>query len=392
MEVSAHIMPVYHVTDCIDELSQPRSTEHLRLPEFSQPLVTAIQLIQVAVLEHWGIRAQSVVGHSSGEIAAAYSAGWLTAEEAIIVAYYRGQAASQCRDDAAVPVGMLAVGLSPDECRRYFDFSHKRVQISCFNSPRSITLSGCITDLEDIKTRLQKDGHFARLLQVDLAYHSTYMAKIGLCYEELLKDCHLGRETSANEVRMFSSVTGSEIRDCNVNYWKTNLISPVQFESAIKEMLTADSGLEFLLEVGPSDSLSGPISQIKKSMVGPSTEFEYCSVLRRGPEATDALLRTVGRLHIAGHKFLLSEANRDTGHIDSPKIIIDLPNYAWNHSTKYWFESAASTDWRFRKFKPHDLLGSKIPGTAWTAPSWKMMLNVSDVPWIKDHKVCIELV
>lgn len=74
------------------ELTEPRAAEHLRLPEFSQPLVTALQLAILAVLETWGVLPEAVVGHSSGEIAAAFAAGLLTSEEAIKVAYFRGQA------------------------------------------------------------------------------------------------------------------------------------------------------------------------------------------------------------------------------------------------------------------------------------------------------------
>ena len=59
----------------VDELVEPRSPEHLRLPEFSQPLVTALQLGLLAVLSDWDIRPKSVVCHSSGEIAAAVAAG-----------------------------------------------------------------------------------------------------------------------------------------------------------------------------------------------------------------------------------------------------------------------------------------------------------------------------
>ncbi|TEY71320.1 hypothetical protein BOTCAL_0095g00030 [Botryotinia calthae] len=88
------------------ELTEPRTAAHLRLPEFSQPLTTALQLAILAVLKSWGIEPQSVIGHSSGEIAAAVAAGHLTEEDAIKVAYYRGKAAllTKCK----APLGMLA--------------------------------------------------------------------------------------------------------------------------------------------------------------------------------------------------------------------------------------------------------------------------------------------
>ena len=77
------------------ESTEPRSSEHLSKPEFSQPLATAIQLAQLSVLKSWNVQAHVVVGHSSGEIAAACCAGLLTPRQAILVAYFRGLAAKE---------------------------------------------------------------------------------------------------------------------------------------------------------------------------------------------------------------------------------------------------------------------------------------------------------
>ena len=75
------------------ELTEQRTAEHMRLPQFSQPLVTALQLALLAVLTDWGLEYSAVVGHSSGEIAAAAAAGLLSQADSIKVAYLRGKAA-----------------------------------------------------------------------------------------------------------------------------------------------------------------------------------------------------------------------------------------------------------------------------------------------------------
>ena len=62
---------------------KPRSTEHMRLPKLSQPLVTALQLPHLAVLKEWGIEPALAVGHLSGEIAAAVAAGLISPEDGI---------------------------------------------------------------------------------------------------------------------------------------------------------------------------------------------------------------------------------------------------------------------------------------------------------------------
>lgn len=132
----------------------------MRLPEFSQPLVTALQLVLLDIFRSWGICAHSVVGHSSGEIAAACAASLLTKEDAIKIAYFRGKAATDCFDPKDLAVGMMAVGLGAENVTPYLaDLDvEKSVQIACFNSPDSVTLSGQVSDLERVQARLKEEN------------------------------------------------------------------------------------------------------------------------------------------------------------------------------------------------------------------------------------------
>lgn len=364
----------------------PRTPEHLQLPEFSQPLVTALQLVILAVLDDWGIHCQSVVGHSSGEIAAAVAAGYLTPEEAIKVAYYRGKAASDRQDTSETAVGMLAVGLGSEAVKPYLS-NVGSVEIGCVNSPDSVTLSGDLAQLGELKTLLQRNGHFARLLQVSLAYHSRFMAEIATHYEDLLVQHCKPPFVARKDIAMFSSVTGRRFDDvCDARYWRANMVSPVLFSQAVQAMVSDPAGADFLIEIGPSGALAGPITQIKKSLTDQGTSLEYVSASKRGADAVHAMFDVAGRLFVSGGSVDLSRVNQDEDPVQ-PSIIVDLPNYAWNHSTKYWHESEASKDWRFRRFANHDLLGGKILGTAWSAPVWSKTLRLQDLPWLRDHKV-----
>ena len=341
----------------------------------------------LAVLDSWGVRCQSVVGHSSGEIAAAVAAGYLTPEEAIRVAYYRGKAAFNLRDTFKTAVGMLAVGLGSDAAQGYLS-GEDSVEIACINSPNSVTLSGTVARLDELKTAIQHDGHFARLLLVDLAYHSSYMTDIATHYGDLLVgNCELPSPTQ-NDVAMFSSITGRRIDDvCDANYWTRNMVSPVLFGQAIQAMVSEPAGADFLIEIGPSGALAGPIAQIGKSLTSQGASFEYVSACKRGSDAVKAMFEVAGRLFIRGGAVDMIQVNKDDEDSTQASVIIDLPNYAWNHSTKYWHESEASKDWRFRRYVQHDLLGSKVLGTSWNAPSWRNTLRVQDLPWLQDHKV-----
>ncbi|PYI09750.1 ketoacyl-synt-domain-containing protein [Aspergillus sclerotiicarbonarius CBS 121057] len=382
-----------HVLQCLakppawslyDELTVPRSPEQVQQPEYGQTLVTALQIALIVLFRSWGILPNSVLGHSSGEIAAAFAAGYLTEAEAIVIAYHRGQA---CKDGFrnGHPLGMLAVGMGADDAVPYIGLSD--VQIACYNSPKSITLSGTVRDLSDIQERVTKAGFFARMLQVDMAYHSTFMRDVGESYERRLVEglSHTLYDNEALDVSMFSSVSGSRQRTFpDITYWKNNMVSPVRFDDAIRSMLS-ESPIDYIVEIGPSAVLKGPISQSVEDFREISCPI-YLSSLSRGAGSINPTIAVAGHLWLAGLPIDLAQVNDDP-ETRPPLVIVDLPNYCWNHSTKYWAESTASRDWRFRRFVHHDLLGSKILGTPWRAPTFKKIINLSHLSWMRDHRV-----
>ena len=372
-----------------DELCSSRSPESLRQPEFSQPLVTALQLAILVVLGDWGIKPQAVIGHSSGEIAAACAAGYLSPEDAIKAAYYRGYAA-KTHYDSNEPLGMMAVGLGPEKVKPFLRGFEGAISVACHNSPSSVTLSGTSSALEQVKSRLQADSHFARLLQVSLAYHSDYMQVIAQHYAQYLNhDFHHCPTAVDGHVAMYSSVTGERMdRAADVAYWQANMVSPVLFENAAKLMLTEENGPEFLIEIGPSGALKEPLSQVQKALPSGGSNITYCAALTRSQDAVLATFEAAGRLFVAGAELDLAKVNEtDDSRTTNLKTITDLPNYAWNHSGEYWYESESSKDWRYRNFPHPDLIGSKVLGTSWHTPSWRKSLKLADLPWLKDHKV-----
>lgn len=328
------------------------------------------------------------MGHSSGEIAAACAAGLLSEEDAIKAAFYRGQAAVATNNTGKSDVGMLAAGLGAEAATSYLTGSEGAVEIACHNSPDSVTLSGPVAALEETKALLVKDGHFARMLQVNLAYHSRHMDAIGEIYAGMLARDFTCKTPPAHAPKMFSSVLGRAMDGpADAAYWKANMVSPVLFDSAVREAIAdKTTGANFLIEIGPSGALAGPVAQIKKALPGGAT-VEYCTALSRGQDAVLSMFDAAGRLFLADAPVDLAKVNETPA---KPRVVVDLPNYSWNHATKYWYESAASKDWRYRMFPHHDLIGTKILGTSYHAPVWKKALSVNDLPWLKDHRVSFE--
>jgi acyl transferase domain-containing protein len=112
-----------------------------------------------------------VTGHSSGEIAAAYACDAISARQAIITAFYRGQVAKQLAKIKPPRGAMAAVGLGRDKA---LPFLVPGVIIACENSPNSVTLSGDKDALDEVvdRLKLERPDLFVQPLRVELAYHS----------------------------------------------------------------------------------------------------------------------------------------------------------------------------------------------------------------------------
>lgn len=180
--------------DPVTELSKPPKSSRLDIPEISQPICTVLQIAFVDELKSWGISPSKVVGHSSGEIAAAYSVGALSHRDALAAAYFRGKAAASLKThkDGTAAVGMMAAGCSREEAEDLIAGLGVQVTVACVNSPSSITLSGDTISLEALRLVLDERGVFARRLKVDVAYHSSFMHPCSAEYAASIADLECG--------------------------------------------------------------------------------------------------------------------------------------------------------------------------------------------------------
>jgi acyl transferase domain-containing protein len=164
-------------------LLESAETSRVNEAEFAQSLCTAIQIALVQLLRSWGVTPKVCVGHSSGEIAAAFTEGLVSSADAIQAAYYRGKVMR----DVDTAGAMLAVSLGADSVERYIKGLEGQVTIACPNSPSSVTLSGDQEVVERVRLRLEADQIFARLLKTNgKAYHSHHMRPISAKYESLV--------------------------------------------------------------------------------------------------------------------------------------------------------------------------------------------------------------
>lgn len=361
------------------ELRKTGKKSRVHAAEFSQPLCTAIQIALVDTLAALGIQPDAVIGHSSGEIAGAYAAGALTAQEAIISALHRGAVTNLQKRSGA----MAAVGMSWKETEKYLTAN---VVIACDNSPKSVTISGDVDKVEAVIADVHQSQPdvMVRKLQVDKAYHSFHMAEIGEQYHCLL-------ENKMNEKGptklFFSSVTGSLLDISNPlgsRYWQRNMESPVRFRAAVSSILQHPIGKNpVFLEIGPHSALSGPLRQI---LTQESSRAPYTSALIRSQNCVESLLSAVGKLYTLQVPIDLKAL------IPTGSCLSDLPPYPWDHEESYWYETRLSKEYRLRKYPHHDLLGARTVESTDFEPSWRNLFHLNTAPWVRDHKVLDDVI
>jgi hybrid polyketide synthase/nonribosomal peptide synthetase ACE1 len=150
------------------EISADASSSRVTEAAIAQPVCTAVQILLVEILRAAGIRFSTVVGHSSGEIAAAYAAGHLSSKDAIRIAYYRGVHLPLVGGKNGERGSMVAIGASYEEAQEICGMEQFRgkICVAACNSAASVTLSGDITAVEAVKDMLHAQNKFARLLRV----------------------------------------------------------------------------------------------------------------------------------------------------------------------------------------------------------------------------------
>nr|URT29632.1 AmpB [Beauveria felina] len=369
----------------------------IQTAEISQAVCTAVQVGLVDLLASWSVRPSGVAGHSSGEIAAAYASGRITAAEAIVSAYLRGQAVSRNKRDGA----MLAVGLGSEEVDKYLEGQREAVKVAAVNSPGSVTLSGEPTAIDEISAAMTADGVFNRKLKTGgNAYHSHHMIAIGVEYAEILEEgIHHIRDSGLASVEQryqhvpwVSSVTPSKSTadfKAPASYWRANLESPVLFSQAVARLVdNEDVPIHSLVEIGPHPALKGPLDQILKA--GGKT-VAYASTLKRQENGQRSLLQLAGTLFSLNATIDLAAVNAvdvvGSTRLEHGCTCTELPPYKYTYGGLNYHESRASKEYRYRSVLRHDLLGSKVVGNAKLRPQWRNILRMKDVPWLGDHRL-----
>ncbi|WP_370461530.1 type I polyketide synthase [Micromonospora sp. Llam0] len=331
-----------------------------------------------AVWRSAGVEPSAVVGHSQGEIAAAYVAGALSLPDAARVVAVR---ATLIRDVLAGGGAMASVALSEAEAAGRLA-GRDRVSIAAVNSPGSVVVAGPPAALEEVLTAWEGDGVRVRRVAVDYASHTAQVELIAGELGAALADVR----AEPPRIPLLSTVTGewiTEAGELDGDYWVRNLRHPVRFAPAVAALI--DRGHTSFIEASAHPVLVQPVTEIAEAA---GAEVVVTESLRRGEGGLRRLGASMGRLFVTGIAV-------DWAAVSPPaRGRAELPPYAFDHSA-YWLPATATRPGAgpLGLTEPgHPLLGALLdrpgegrPGEDWSGDGGLVAVarwSASSFPWI----------
>ncbi|WP_063533520.1 type I polyketide synthase [Burkholderia sp. MSMB1589WGS] len=351
----------------VDVMCAGASAEWLAATEHAQPMLFAIQVGIVRVLDARGVYFDRVAGHSVGEIAAAWAADALSLADAVRVIKIRSRAQALTRGSGR----MAAAGVGAAAARALIaqlalDAS---VEIAGVNSPQSVTLAGPLDALQAIEAALRANGQFFQLLDLDYAFHSKQMERIEPVVLEQLADLAPRAGTGA----FVSTVTGERFPGdaLGAHYWWRNIREPVRFGDAIASI--AAEGIRLFIEISPHSILRTYVKQTLSAMKLSGTTLP---TLKRQQDGAQMLRQTIAAALAHGARI-----DPDRFAPDTPRVA--LPTYPWQRE-RYWLDPSPEGYGLVNRRRAHPLLGYRLHEHAF---AWENQLDPVRVPMLADHVV-----
>ena len=290
---------------------------------FTQAGLFALEVALFRLVESWGVRADFVVGHSIGEVSAAWAAGVFSLEDACRLVAARG------RLMGGLPVGGAMVALAVSEAEVLeslvaLDGWEGRVALAAVNAPGSVVVSGDQDAVLELQAVWEARGVRTKRLRVSHAFHSPRMDGMLEEFREAIE----GVVFNEPRIPVVSNVTGEAagVELCEVGYWVRHVREAVRFADGIGWLRA--QGVRSFLELGPDGVLS--------AMVGAEDGVRAVAVLREGRPQARSLLEAVGEMWVRGAAVDWSRVFDGSG-----AKRVGLPPYAFQRE-RYWLEKVGA--------------------------------------------------
>ncbi|WP_405722913.1 SDR family NAD(P)-dependent oxidoreductase [Streptomyces sp. NBC_00046] len=349
--------------------------ELLDRTQFTQAGLFALEVALFELVTSWGVKPDYLLGHSIGELSAAYVAGVLSLEDAAALVAARGRLMQ------ALPTGGAMVSLQAAE-DEVLPLLVDGVSIAALNGPSATVISGDETAVLEIAAHFEREGRKTKRLRVSHAFHSPHMDAM---LEEFGKFAGT-LEFRAPELPLVSNVTGGVIAAkelADPDYWVRHVRAAVRFHDGIRAL--ADHGVTAFLEIGPGGVLTALGQDCLTDLPAGAAEPAFVPALRTDRPEGHALVTALTELHVHGSGPDWTALFEGTGaHMTA------LPTYAFQRAP-YWPKLSAAwagdaTAMGLRSAE-HPLLSAAVALAGDDGMLFTGRLSLQTHPWLADHTV-----
>lgn len=286
-EQVAQLFSRYSDIDLVAVLEDPDLEARLADTKLAQPVLFAIQVALSDAMEAMGLEVTATLGHSVGEVAAAYAAGALTLEDAVTVIAKR----SLHQDVLAGQGTMAAVKLGEQAAQELIrSLELHELQVAAINAPNSVTISGAVDQIKSLREKARKRKVAVQPLDINYPFHHPLIDQARGAFFADMPEIHPKPSAKA----FISTVTGTVLtgESLNPDYWWRNVRQPVKFLHAVEEALAL--GCNIFIEVSPRPILTSYINDVAEQR---SAAISVVSTLTREavPSATDPVEKAMSR-------------------------------------------------------------------------------------------------
>ncbi|MFC4536702.1 type I polyketide synthase [Sphaerisporangium dianthi] len=288
----------------------------------------ALFAVMVSLAELWracGVEPAAVVGHSQGEMAAAYVAGALSLPDAARIVALR----SRCLSALSGRGGMVSAALPVDEAQARLAPWQDRLSVAAVNGARSVVVSGDVPELEEFLAACERDGIRVRRLPVDYASHSAQVDSL----RAELADVFGTVEARRSAVPFFSTVTGGQLAttELTADYWFRNLRDTVRFEHATRALIGQRFGP--FVEVSPHPVLR---NGLRETIEETGRATVVVGSLRSGDGGVERMAVSLAEAYVSG-----LDVDWRAVLAAHPGRPVPLPTYAFRRQ-RFWLKPSAA--------------------------------------------------
>ena len=341
-----------------------------------QPVLWAMMVSLAELWRSLGVLPDAVIGHSQGEIAAAYVAGALSLEDAARVVALRSRLLVRLSGEG----GMVSLACGLARAQELLAHWGERLNIAAVNGVSAVVVSGEVGALEELVRRCEAENVRARWIDVDYASHSAQVDAI----REPLIEALAAIEPHPSSVALFSTVTGElvDTAGMDADYWYQSIRRTVQFEKAVRS--ASDAGYRVFIESSPHPVLIAGIEETLADGAAPGAAETFAiPSLGRDDGGLDRFWLSVGQAHVAGVSVDWRAA------FDSGRQV-PLPTYAFQRR-RFWLPPSEIGNGDLGGWglvgAEHGLLGAVVERPDSGGVVLTGRLSVAAQPWLTDHAV-----